>query len=194
MRSAIAAVILAVASAKGQQPGVPPAPAGQAQATPVSLDLPGALRLARSYSQQFVQAGIAAELAREDRIQAKAALFPTLNVLNQYIYTQGNGTPSGVFVANDGVHIYNEQAILHAELFSFAKRADFQRAVAAEAAARARQDIAARGLVATVVQGYYGLISAQRHMANARRSVDEAGGFTISASGRKGAARCRTLT
>jgi outer membrane protein TolC len=144
------------------------------QEQPIVLDLKTALNLARGYSQQFMQAGLAAELAREDRIQAKAALFPTLNLFNQYIYTQGNGTPSGVFVANDGVHIYNEQAIVHADLFSVSKRADYQRALAIEAVTRAHQDIAARGLVSTVVQSYYALISAQRHEANARRSVDEA--------------------
>jgi outer membrane protein TolC len=141
------------------------------------VDLKTALNFARGYSQQFLQAGLAAELAREDRIQAKAALFPTLNLFNQYIYTQGNGTPSGVFVANDGVHVYNEQAIVHADLFSVAKRADYQRAIAAEAVTRARQDIADRGLVSTVVQSYYALVSAQRHEVNARRSMDEAQRF-----------------
>ncbi len=170
----------------GQTPGgaaqaVPSGPqlaqAGAAPGQPVALDLAGALERARNYNQQFMQAYLAAGLAREDRVQAKAALFPTLNVLNQYIYTQGNGTPSGVFIANDGVHIYNEQAVVHAELFSFARKADYQRALAAEAVARARQDVAARGLVATVVQNYYGLITAQRHAVNARRSLEEARTF-----------------
>lgn len=151
-------------------------PAGAA-AQPIALNLAGALERARNYNQQFMQAFVAAGLAREDRVQARAALFPTLNAFNQYIYTQGNGTPSGIFVANDGVHIYNEQALVHAEVFSFARRADYVRAVAAEAAARARQDVASRGLIATVVQNYYALITAQRHEANARRSVDEARNF-----------------
>src|ERR1017187_255309 len=148
MRHAILAALVA-ATIAAQQPPAPQClqggPAG-APGQPIALDLAGALERARNYSQQFMQAYIAAGLAREDRVQAKAALFPTLNALNQYIYTQGNGTPSGVFVANDGVHIYNEQAVVHAELFSFARKADYQRALAAEVAARARQDIAARGL------------------------------------------------
>ncbi len=143
----------------------------------LSFDLKGALDRARAYSQQYVAAGVASALAHEDRVQAKAALFPTVNALNQYIYTQGNGTPSGVFTANDGVHVYNEQATVHGELFSFTKRADYRRTIAAEAVARARQDIAARGLVATVVQNYYTLISAQRHLTNGARSVDEARHF-----------------
>jgi len=141
------------------------------------MDLAGALSRARVYNQQFFAAGTAAALAREDRVQAKAAMLPTLNAFNQFIYTQGNGTPSGVFVANDGVHIYNEQATVHAEVFSVSRRADYHRAQAAEAAANARRDIALRGLVATVVQNYYAVITAQRHLANAARSADEAQRF-----------------
>jgi outer membrane protein len=157
--------------------GVIAAQPPQPDKPPITLDLAGALQRARDYSQQFVQAATGAGLAHEDRAQARAALFPTLNALNQYIFTQANGTPSGVFVSNDGVHVYNEQALVHADLFSFAKRAEYQRAVAAEAAARARQDIAVRGLAATVVQDYYALVTAQRHEANARRSVEEARKF-----------------
>ncbi len=163
------------------QPGVTPAgpvPSASAQpGPPVQLTLEMALRLARAYSQQFLSAGIAAQLAHEDRVQARAAFFPTLNAFNQYIYTQGNGTPSGVFVANDGVHVYNEQAVVHAELFSATRRAEYQRAIAAEAAAQARVEIAARGLIATVAQDYYAVVIAQRRQANARRSLDEAARF-----------------
>ena len=101
------------------------------------------------------------KLAHEDRVQAKAAFLPSVNALNQYLYTQGNGTPTGVFVANNGVHVYNEQAVVHEEL-SFARRAEYRRALAAEAVARARQDVALRGLVATVAQSYYGLVVAER--------------------------------
>jgi outer membrane protein TolC len=177
MRFVIAVWIGFVSLAAGQQQQPPPnQPPGSAGGV-LSFDLQGALDRARTYSQQYVAAGLASALAHEDRVQAKAALFPTLNALNQYIYTQGNGTPSGVFVANDGVHIYNEQATVHAELFSLTRRADYRRTIAAEAVARARQEIAARGLVATVVQSYYALISAQRHLANGARSVDEARRF-----------------
>lgn len=157
------------------QTAVPQGP--QAPGAPITLDLAEALRRAREYSQQFLQAGISAALAHEDRVQAKAALFPTISTLNQFIYTQGNGTPSGVFVANDGIHVYSEQAALHTDVFSFTRFADFQRTVAADSAARARQDIALRGLAAIVVQSYYAVVSAQRHEVNARRSVEEAARF-----------------
>ncbi len=173
--------------AAGKTPGAaapanaaaPPQRPGQLApiAGPVSLTLEGAVSRARAYNAQFVAALTAYELARQDVVQARAARFPTLNALNQYIYTQGNGTPSGVFVANDGVHIYNEQALVHQELFSITRRAEYRRALAAEAAARARQEIAQRGLVATVVQSYYGLAAAERHLANAQRSLTEAQHF-----------------
>ncbi|MDP8981332.1 MAG: TolC family protein, partial [Acidobacteriota bacterium] len=164
---------LAAPSDTGQnrQPGV------AAPATPVTIDLAGALEKARAYNAQFQAAVIATGLAREDRLQAKAALLPSLNYFNQYIYTQGNGTPSGVFVANDGVHVYTSQAQVHEELFSFTRRAEYRRALAAEATAKAKQEIAARGLISTVVGAYYGLLAARHHLANAQRSLDEARHF-----------------
>jgi outer membrane protein TolC len=139
--------------------------------------LDDALARARKVAQQYQSAVISAELAHEDRVQAKAALLPNATWFNQYIYTQGNGTPSGIFVANDGVHIYNNQAIVHGDIIAPGKRADYQRAIAAEAAARARADIAARGLAATVVQNYYSLLAAQRKYANAQQSLKEAREF-----------------
>ena len=151
--------------------------AGLAGQSAVTLSLEDALARARKVAQQYQSAVIAAELAHEDRVQAKAALLPTVTWFNQYIYTQANGTPSGVFVANDGVHIYNNQAIVHEDLIAPGKRADYQKAIAAEGAARARAEIAARGLAATVVQNYYGLLAAQKKYANAEQSLQEARGF-----------------
>ena len=146
--------------------------------TTLTISLDDALARARKVAQQYQSAVITAELAHEDRVQAKAALLPTLSWFNQYIYTQGNTKPSGIFVANDGVHIYNNQAMVHGDIFAPGKRADYQRAVAAEAAARAKIDIAARGLAATVVQDYYSLLSAQRKYGNAQQSLKEARDFT----------------
>ena len=157
--------------------GSPQQPSEASAGKPPTIDLQEALRRARLYNPAFQSATVAAGLAREDRVQAKAALLPTLSYLNQYIYTQGNGTPSGVFVANDGVHIYNSQAVVHEELFSLTRRAEYRRTIAAEVVAQAKRDIAARGLIVTVVQGYYGLVIAGRHLTNARRSVDEAQRF-----------------
>ncbi len=100
-----------------------------------------------------------------------------MSALNQFIYTEANGTPSGVFVGADGVHVYNEQAQFHQELLALARRGELRAAQAAEAAARARIEIAARGLTATVVQGYYAVLAAQRKLANTRTSLKDAENF-----------------
>jgi outer membrane protein TolC len=141
------------------------------------LTLQEAMELARINSPQLASANITAQLAHEDRVQAKAALLPNASWFNQFIYTQPNGTPSGVFVANDGPHVYNNWATVHGDIFAPGRRAEFQKATAAEAVARAKADIAGRGLLATVVQNYYGLVSAQRKYANAQQSLREATQF-----------------
>ncbi len=149
----------------------------QASRAPLTISLQDALERARANSPQFLAAGISALLAREDRIQGKAGLLPSVNAFNQYIYTEGNGTPSGRFVANDGVHIYNSQAQVHGDLYAPGKLADYKRAVAAEAVARGKAEIASRGLVVTVVQSYYALVASQRKEQNARQSLLEAQHF-----------------
>ncbi|NDY74851.1 TolC family protein, partial [Desulfobacter hydrogenophilus] len=127
-----------------------------------SIDLKAALELARKNSLAFQSAVIGSQLAAEDRKQARSALLPSLNYLNQMIYTQGDGRrSSGAFIANDGIHVYNSQGVLHEDL-SFTKRADYLRTIAAEAVAQAKQEIAARGLVVTVTSAYYALATAER--------------------------------
>ena len=143
----------------------------------VTIDLQDALARARRYGAQIQAANIAAELAREDRVQARAAALPSVNGFNQFIYTEGNGTPSGVFVANDGVHIYNEQLQAHEEVLSLVRRGEIRAAAAAEAVARAKADVAARGLHATVIQDYYTVAAAQRKVTNAQVSLSEAQHF-----------------
>jgi outer membrane protein TolC len=142
------------------------APFGHAQSQPGgaqpgtrTIDMKNALERARSNSQQLQSAAIDMNLAREDRTQAKAALLPSLSYFNQYIYTQGNRTDSGVFVSNDGVHVYNSQAQVHQELFSPERMAEYRRTIAAQSLATAKRDIVERGLVATVVQGYYAAVA-----------------------------------
>jgi len=145
--------------------------------TPLTITLQDALARARQYGTQIQSANINAALAREDRTQAKAATLPSLNAFNQFIYTEGNGTPSGVYVANDGVHVYNEQAQVHEELLSFVRHGEIRRAMAAEAVAKAKIEVAQRGLNATVIQDYYAIVSAQRRFANAQTSLREADQF-----------------
>jgi outer membrane protein TolC len=144
---------------------------------PLTLTLQDALERAKAVSQQLLSADISARIAHEDKVQAKAALLPSLNWENGFTYTQPNGTDTGVFVVNNGPRVYTNQAAVHADVFAPAKRADYQFAIAAEAVARAKVDIAARGLVATVIQNFYGTAVAQRHYRNAQRSLQEARDF-----------------
>jgi outer membrane protein len=148
-----------------------------AQTPPPAISLSDALARARQYGTQIQSANLAAELAKEDRVQAKAAALPSVNAFNQFIYTEGNHTPSGVFVANDGVHVYNEQAQVHEEVLSLVRHGEIRRAMAAEAVARARIEVTQRGLNGTVVLDYYAIIAAQRKFANAQTSLREAEQF-----------------
>jgi outer membrane protein TolC len=155
-----------------QTPPAAPAPAG-----PLTITLQDAFSRARQYAGQIQSANLNIASAREDRVQARANTLPSVNAFNQYIYTEGNGTLSGVFVANDGVHVYNEQAVVHQEVLALVRHGEMNRAMAAEAVARAKADIAARGLTFTVAQDYYAIVSAQRKFVNAQTSLREADQF-----------------
>ncbi len=136
-----------------------------------------ALQRARQYGGLTQSANLAVLQAAEDRFQAQKASLPTASAFNQYINTQGNGTPSGTFVANDGVHVYNEQAAIHEEALMLVRHGELRRAAAAEAVAKAKVEVAARGLNATVIQNYYAILSAQHHAANTQTSITEAQRF-----------------
>ncbi len=138
----------------------------------VALTLADALARAKANSPQFQAALTQLGIAREDRVQARAALLPNVNYANTFIYTQGNGTPTGRFIANNGVHEYLSQGVAHEEL-GLASVADYQRARAAQALAQARAEIATRGLVVTVVQDFYGLLAAQQKTASTAQAAAE---------------------
>ena len=145
--------------------------------TPLVITLQDALTRARQYGGQIQSANLNLLQAHEDGVQARAGALPSLNAFNQFIYTEGNGTPSGVYVANDGVHVYNEQAQIHQELLSPLRQAEIRRATAAEAVAKAKIEVARRGLNATVVQDYYAILTAQHHFANTQSSLRDAEQF-----------------
>jgi len=110
-------------------------------------------------------------------VQARAALLPSIAAFGQYIRTEPNGTPSGVFVANDGPNVYNLWGTVHGDLFAPSRWADYRTASASEAVARAKADVATRGLVATVVQSYYTFVAASRKVQSAQQSLTEAQRF-----------------
>jgi len=144
---------------------------------PPTIKLEDALERARKYAGQIQSANLALLQAKEDTVQTKAARLPSVNAFNQFIYTQPNGAPSGVFVSNDGVHIYNEQAQVHEELLAAVRQGEVKRALAAEMVLKAKTEIASRGLNATVIQDYYAILAAERRKANLQTSVGEAEHF-----------------
>jgi len=135
------------------------------------------LQRARQYSQQVYTTSLAALLAHEDTLQAKAALLPTAEGVSGFIYTQPNGTLTGIYVPNDGPHVYTELLDLHSDVYNPGKRAEYRRTMAAEAVARAKKDLAERGLVSTVTQNFYAMDVAQRKLTNAQSSLQEAKDF-----------------
>lgn len=151
------------------EPGEPKPPG-------IALTLADAIRLAKVNAPQFGAALTEAGLAREDRVQARAALLPNVSYTTGAIYTEPNGTPEGVFVGANSPHVYVSQGVAHLSL-SFTSVADFRRARSQEVVARARAEIALRGLVTTVVRDFYGAIVAQQKLVNTQQAAEEARGF-----------------
>jgi outer membrane protein TolC len=152
----------------------PPANAG----APLTLTLQDALQRARVNSPEFRAALTELGLAHEDKVQGRAALLPGVNYDNSFIYTQGNNSRSNTpsFIANNGVHEYISQGNVHQD-FSLTTYGQYRKTAALEALAKARAEIASRGLVVTVVKAYYGLVVAQRKYGTEQLAADEARRF-----------------
>jgi outer membrane protein TolC len=153
-------------------------PQGQA-APPSVITLQDALDRAKKLDAQYQLAITNADLAREDRKQAKAAMLPGINGSTQELLTQGNGVlPSGRFVTNDGVHVYRAWGVLHQEISADTlQQTGYHHAQAAEALAAARVEIARRGLAVTVTKDFYALVTAQRRYATAQQALQQAQRF-----------------
>jgi outer membrane protein TolC len=164
--------LFVLGTARAQAPASTPSDTTQPQTAPVVLTLADALARAKANSPQFQAAVTELGLAREDRYQARAALLPGVDYNNSFIYTQGNGTATGRYIGSNGVHEYISQGVAH-ETMGAAQVLDYQRTSAAHALAKARAEIAARGLTVTVVQSFYGLLAAQTKTANSERAHNE---------------------
>jgi outer membrane protein TolC len=183
-RASVAALFLSGAGmAAAQEPpapvAAPSARDGQqgalAASAVIRLTLEDALARARKNSTQFQSAQTDAAIARQDRYQAAAALLPTVTYNNQAIFTQlhqGNVT----FIANNGAHEYISQANAH-ESIDLVSISAFRRAASAAAVAKAKAEIASRGLVVTVVQSYYAVAAAQLKLEAAKKTGDEGDRF-----------------
>ncbi len=153
---------------------------------PLTITLQDALERARANDPQYHSSVTDAGVAREDRVQARAALLPNISYNNSFIYTEGSGQPpvcaiaascpTSRYIANNGVHEYLSQGNAH-QVVSLTNFADYRRSSAALAQARAKAEIATRGLLVTVTQAYYGLVVVQRKYATAERAATEAQKF-----------------
>src|SRR5262244_1621964 len=181
------ALLFAIATTRVCCQGKPEAPqpqltvaqtAQQASPTtqPLELSLAKAIELARANSAVYNSAVTEAGLVREDRTQARDALLPQVTYNNQYLYTQPNELGQVRFIANNAVHEYVSQGNVH-ESIDVAGVAVYRRTAAAAAVARAKAEIASRGLVVTVVRSYFAAIAAQNKLEAARRAADEGDRF-----------------
>jgi outer membrane protein TolC len=141
-----------------------------------TLTLQDALERAKKNNPEYRLAMTEFGVAKQERVQSRAALLPSVNYNAAFIYTEGNHSSTPKFIANNGVHEYISQGNVHEDI-SLANFAGYRRAAAAEAVARARAEIAARGLVVAVVQAYYGFVVAQRKYSTEQRAATEAQRF-----------------
>ncbi len=149
---------------------------GASTTGPVTITLQDALARARVNEPQYRAALTQYGVAKENTVQSRAALLPNVNYSTSFIYTQGNGAGGPRYIANNAVHEYSSQGNAHQAL-SLQNMAEYRRARAEEALAKARSEIATRGLVVAVVQAYYGSVVAQRKYSTTQRATAEAQHF-----------------
>src|SRR6266446_896333 len=121
-------------------------PLNSAAASPPTITFSDALQRATANNPQLQAAFTALGLAHQDLVQSRAALLPNVSYNMQFLYTEPSphGTNNPIFIANNGVHEYIAQGNVHQAL-SLQTFADYGRASAAQAVARAKSEIALRG-------------------------------------------------
>jgi len=170
----LAVALFAVGAVAQEKPAEP---TSMAPGAPLRLTLADALDRARQNSVVYQAALTDARIAHEDKKQSVAALLPSVNYNNSAIYTQGTGTDDQVkFIANNAVHEFISQGNVH-EALDLASIAEARRTAALSAVAKARAEIASRGLVVTVVQSYFGVAAAEKKLIVAQKADDEGDRF-----------------
>ena len=172
--SSVLSVATGQAPVQLAQPGGP----GQTSA-PITVTLKDALERAQKLNPSIEAADSDAKSAHEDRLQARNVLLPNFTGTSQYLNTEGNGrTPDGRFVTQDGVHVYRDWVVLHQDLSPGSLMlTGYHRATAAEALAKAKVEIARRGLTVTVTKTYYAMVVAQRKYATMQQALAMAKNF-----------------
>jgi len=164
--------VVSLASAQGANQ----VQSGESTAQPPTITLQDALARARVNEPQYPVGLTQYGVAKENTVQSRAALLPNVNYSTSFISTQGNGAGGPRFIANTAVHEYSSQGNAH-QAFSLQNVAEYRRARAEEALAKAKSEIAARGLVVAVTGAYYGSVVAQRKYSTAQRAAGEAEHF-----------------
>jgi outer membrane protein TolC len=186
--AALPLVFLTVTGNSFAQQAVP-VQASDANPASVVITLQEAITRAKANEPTLAAAVAANKVAALDHSLARAALLPSVVFHNQYLYTEPSrfiGKPPATapaaqtvqrFIANNAVHEYTSQGVV-TETLGVQQVTAVAKASASASVASAELEIAQRGLVATVVGLYYGAITADRKLAVARRSADEAASFT----------------
>jgi outer membrane protein len=177
----LASARFAVAQAKPEAPQPSENLAASAAQTPsagepVPLSLASALARAKANSAVYNAALSEAASAGIDRALARGALLPQVVYNNEYLYTQSNQQGGIRFIANNAVHEYTSQGNVH-EAIDAQSLANYRKLSATAALAKAKAEIASRGLVVTVVQTYFTALAAQLKLEDARRSAEEGDRF-----------------
>jgi outer membrane protein len=162
-----------VSSVRVAQESNPPNPNNTG---PMQITLQKALDLARKNSVEWQAATTEAGVAHEDNNIARAKLLPSVNFGTSALYTQTNNAGNLKFIANNAPHEYVSQGNVHQQL-DLSDLAAYRSAAALAAAAKARRDVALRGLVVTVVQNYFAVEAAEQKMIAARRTSQEGASF-----------------
>ena len=154
-----------------------------------SLTLTDAIGRSQSANTAYAQAIADSKVAEAQIGITRSALLPGVVYHNQYLYTQpqhiggkpaATGSSSPLFIANNAVHEYVSQGAA-TETLSGALLTDLRRAEADAAVAKARLEVARRGLIASVVIAWYGALADEAKVQTAQQALDEARHFaTIS--------------
>ena len=175
-----------VAQAGVPQAAVDQAVVGQA-AKAETLTLDEVIARAEANDPSYAAAIAERRATALERTDAKAALLPTVTYHNQAIYTQPNGlpasrigqvtgAPSPIFIANNAIREYASQGLFN-ETIGFAQVAGNRAAGATAARAAAEYEVTRRGLVAAVVNLFYGVASGGERVDVAREAGTEAEQF-----------------
>jgi outer membrane protein TolC len=171
-------------------------PLAMPQAAPVTMQPPvaaisldDAIARARVAEPAFAAVVATSRNAALDRSIARAALLPSVDYHNQYLYTQPVVGPAGAgaglpaissnprFIANNAVHEYMSQGQVN-ETIGAQQINALGHASASLAVATAELEVAQRGLVASVAGLFYAVSAAGRRVGVAERAASEAASLT----------------